>query len=808
MKLLRKFFYSIIVTAAILIAAGAGTVVFYKADIINLLVAEVNKNIKSKLEVDKIELKLFKGFPNISINFKGVVFYSAFNDEVLLKSENIYFVLNVIDLIKNNVTIQKLQIKNAQVYIHINNKGEKNYNVFINDSTKKSTKGRLEINAITLHNVEIAIYDEVKGINDTYKVNTLVGAFGVDKGIMRLKLASELMVVKTNMQHLAWLTSKRIKLDISASIANNKVAISQSEIYIENAKFGIKGALEIDNDRGINIHISSKQLLFADLTTLLPQQWKNKVESLQGKGEININTTIVGTLKNNSWPNLKATFEMQKFELRHVDFINPIKNINIKGDIILDDMHLIDKGILRINKFSALLNEHELQGSAVIKNFKTPEISFSIKGVVEASWALSLASDKKNKANGSVKVDLEAKLKLNNELKLHDTQVLGNLVFNEVAMPNTFGLALSHLNGRINFEGNKADISNLSVQYGQSNALFNGLVELPKSNNNNRLYVKLNVESSFVNLNEILNIAAPSNDSTANKAPFPFYSVSLMLKLDTLHFNKFIGTSFKADLSLDENIININKVSTKGMGGTVSLSGSVTHQFNGDYYVWANAQTKNIDLDSLFYVFDNFNQNFITGKSLKGNLDADVKTNMYFGPDGTFRRNLLNVEALLHVRNGELNNFAPIMSLSTYLEHKTENLAELRFGDITNQIIITNDTVFIATMHVATNIRNIRIGGYHTLDQQIDYRLSVPVINTKKDNDSKFGKIKKDDSGELYFPFRIKGTTTDYKVTYDLKTASTNFIKGVGNVLLRKPPKKIAADTLVLEEEEFFDWEY
>ncbi|MCF6353240.1 MAG: AsmA-like C-terminal region-containing protein, partial [Cyclobacteriaceae bacterium] len=245
------------------------------------------------------------------------------------------------------------------------------------------------------------------------------------------------------------------------------------------------------------------------------------------------------------------------------------------------------------------------------------------------------------------------------------------------------------------------------------------------------------------------------------------------------------------------------------------LKGTMSQQFNGDYYLKATTQTKHINIDSLFYVFGNFKQSLITSEAIKGELDANIYAHMYFDHNWNFKRDLLYSEARIRVSDGQLINFEPIMSLSAYLNEEGENLAKLKFSNLENHIIVSNDTVFISEMYVGTNVRNIKIGGYHTLSQHIDYRLAVPVINNNKDTDEQFGKVKKDSRGHLYFPFRVYGTTSDFKVVYDFKTASSNLIKGVkkeikglGDVLTGKSEKKKnLQDSLKLEDDEFFDWD-
>ncbi len=79
MKLVRKLFFYLIIAITITTSVLVIAVILYKEEIIILLKEEINKKIKTKLEVNKIDLKLVKGFPNISVDFQGVKLYEKAN---------------------------------------------------------------------------------------------------------------------------------------------------------------------------------------------------------------------------------------------------------------------------------------------------------------------------------------------------------------------------------------------------------------------------------------------------------------------------------------------------------------------------------------------------------------------------------------------------------------------------------------------------------------------------------------------------------------------------------------------------------
>lgn len=118
------------------------------------------------------------------------------------------------------------------------------------------------------------------------------------------------------------------------------------------------------------------------------------------------------------------------------------------------------------------------------------------------------------------------------------------------------------------------------------------------------------------------------------------------------------------------------------------------------------------------------------------------------------------------IKNGELNNFEPMRKLNKYLDD--DGLNHLRFADLQNDIHIEDKTVYIPLMEVSSNVTTIQVGGTHTFDQRIDYRVIAPLRNKKKiDPDEAFGAIEEDNTGQAKLFLKITGTTDDYKVSYD-----------------------------------------
>ncbi len=818
MKLVRKLFFYLIIIIAITASTLVIIVVVYKEDIILLLKEEVNKKIKTKLEVDKIDLKLIKGFPNISIDFQGVKFYSAFKDKILLESKNVYFVLNIFDLYNQRIVVERLEIIEAKINIAINKEGARNFDVFVKNDSLNSTIKSLNLNSVLLKNVEISNIDDVKQIKDGYFIESLHGSLNVNEETINVEVLSDFRLTSTNLTQFNWLVNKKISLNAKSSVIGDRIYIHPSTVAIQKVNFSLEGIVGFKNNHTISLAIKSTNLEYNNLISILPRDIRKKLAPYQGEGLISFNSTIEGDLSGKNWPSLKGQLKFSDFNIQHNAIIPPLENINLQGAITIKNLGNLSSARLEIKKLSASIAEKDLEVSMVWEDFVNPKIKGSIKGSFNVPWVISfLELDElpMEDSNGEVYVDILGEVNLLSTYKVKNNNFTGKLLFKNVAIKDLYGLPLDSLNGKVVFNNNKVEVERLGFNYGQSNLLFNGSVKFPE-NNTKRLYSKLSVESDFVNLNEIIAVLTTSSDSTkeTSYAPAFKYSVNLDLYVKSLEFLKFYGKKLKVSLSFNEKIINVHRAFAEAMGGELELKGTMSQQFNGDYYLKATTQTRHVNIDSLFYVFGNFKQSFITSEAIKGKLDAHIYAHMYFDHNWNFKRKLLYSEALLSVKDGELINFEPVMSLSAYLNEEGENLVKLKFSNLENHIIVSEDTVFISEMYVGTNVRNIKVGGYHTLNQHIDYRLAVPVVNDNKDKDEQFGKVKKDRKGYLYFPFRVYGTTSEYKVVYDLKTASSNLIKGVkkeikglGDIFIGKQKDEIPQDSLKLEDDEFFDWD-
>ena len=171
---------------------------------------------------------------------------------------------------------------------------------------------------------------------------------------------------------------------------------------------------------------------------------------------------------------------------------------------------------------------------------------------------------------------------------------------------------------------------------------------------------------------------------------------------------------------------------------------------------------------------ENFGEQTITDKNLKGKLTANVEFASSWSKDLTINPAKVIAQADITIDDGELNNFKPLMPLSKYL--KLADLNHISFSKLKNVIQIRDRKIFIPSMEIKSSALNLTASGTHNFDNIVDYKLNMllsDVMGKKmKSNVTEFGVVEDDGLGHTKLFLAMKGPVDDPKFSYDKKAVS------------------------------------
>jgi hypothetical protein len=377
-------------------------------------------------------------------------------------------------------------------------------------------------------------------------------------------------------------------------------------------------------------------------------------------------------------------------------------------------------------------------------------------------------------------------------------------------------LAFSDFNGTFQFNNLDLAIQYFRGKIGRSDFRLKGFFKniIPYLVRKDRpIKIEADLVSEYLDLNELFTLNfSPREDQPRSKYSLnisPKLDINFNCDVDRVELNRFDGYEVTGNLVIRDKIAIIENAFMKTMGGELKISGSIVSKHPNLREFMVDGTLKQIAIDSVFYVFKEFNQRFLQYQHLDGEIDADVNT--YFMMDNDFRFFPETLTSYIDatIINGKLINFTPMYSLSKYM--KDADLSHIEFAELKNTIQVKDKEVLIPDMEIISLPYHISVSGIHGFDQTIEYHFKIPLNQFRKeDRDSRFGTIENDEEGIPNLFLKMEGKADDFNVSLDtdaVKNKIREDLKKEGKELKelfkKKEEKPRQAE---LEDDEYIDF--
>jgi hypothetical protein len=491
----------------------------------------------------------------------------------------------------------------------------------------------------------------------------------------------------------------------------------------------------------------------------------------------------------------------------------------LEGSFACPSLTDLSRGELFLKNISGKLNDQPFTANFSLQDFEDPYVSLDFKGGMEAPsllnfYPLENVKDLTGALDANVSFDGKISL-LKNRSTAQQVQAEGTVELKDISF--AFGsrkTQFSHWSGSLQFNKNDIAMSNLHGQLEKSDFLLNGFLKNVITFllfENQPIGIEADLKSNWLDLDQLMALDLGENDSqNFGFVISPNLHLNFNCDVKGMRYKRFSPRNIKGDLLVKNQVAVSRHLAFNAMGGTLSANGIVDAKNPKAINVSSSFKLDGINVDSVFYVFENFYQNFIVAENLKGQANADVSLEMSLDEKLKLFSETLIADISAEIKNGELNNFEPLQKLNRYLDDQALN--HLVFAELKNDIHIENKTIFIPQMEVHTNATNITLSGTHHFDQQIDYRVVAPLRNKKKvDPDEAFGAIE-ETGGQTKIFLKIVGSADHYEVKLDKEATKKKIVSD-----LKKEVKELKEafqnrgikkkKEVELQKDEYFDWD-
>ncbi|MBW3545139.1 MAG: DUF3971 domain-containing protein, partial [Bacteroidetes bacterium] len=530
-------------------------------------------------------------------------------------------------------------------------------------------------------------------------------------------------------------------------------------------------------------------------------------------------------------PAIQLDFTADKASFYHPEYKQALENIKLKGSYSNGNKQAAVSSVLRVDQLEATLKGRPVRGAFTLSNFDDYYLAFNTDAELDAPSLLAFYPiESISEAGGLLKVKMDFKGRLNdlkqsktlNRIQAGGEVVLQDLKFLRQASPYPF----NKLNGSLIFRNQDLALSNLSGMAGSSHFVLNGLFKNIFAYlllEDQPIAIEADLQSDFLDLDELLADANAAEKQTLKATAGevevekyyafdirPYLNLYFNCQVRQLRFDRFKAGDVAGELVVEKGVAYVKGGRLKAAGGRMQVNGHIDARKPKDVSVTGKAHFEGINADSVFYIFHNFNQDFLVDRHLKGKVTADVNASMEFDKKLRFRYEKLVVESDMLVINGRLKDFEPMQALSAFISG--QRLSDISFSNITSKVSVRNNTIYLPATVVASDITRVTIQGTHTFDQHIDYGIKVPlkaVLVGKREQMP--ASAVRPEAGAAHLFLRVKGTTSDYKISYDSYAVKEKIVTDL------KQEKKELQETIrskgrsqqevvTPEEEDYFDW--
>lgn len=786
MKLFKKVILWTVIVTLIFVVQGLLLVWYFENDIKQAAIKELNKSLNTPIKVDKIELNFFEHFPQIALIFPNVSIKSSdsSHNEDLLVADEISMLFNIWDIYQKKYIVKKLYVDNAVWNSKIFKNGQFNFDVLKKSDESDGENFNLKINEIEIHNSIIKHFDEASNQYMVFDVDDIAASGDFGSNSFKLKITSDLVIKSLLLEKISYLKNKRIKLDseFSVDLINSKYKFNNTAFAIEKLNLLLNGEIQYsEKKKNINLEIDGKNLNIQSFLSILPEDIYQKTKDFKSEGNFYFKTKIKGGFNNTETPLIEmiAGLSNTNIVVNTTEF-KDLKLNNVNSNIYYSNhaTSSISDDVIKIDNIKAIYNKEIFNSSIEISDLSHPYLKCALKTSQNIPELLKLFPVKNiTSENGRISFDIKIEglisdLKESNNFNNINSSGTINIA-NAKLLAKNYSLPLDQINAKLSFQKNDLRIDESKFKLGASDASIKGYFRNIFSyllNDDQELQIDAILISNNINLQELLSSSKVEQGETYKFKINKKLKADILVRVKNLSFDLFKARDIEGKIKIDDQILDAEYLSFQSQNGIVFSDIKFDTKNPNLMPMKIGLSFQKVDISNLFREFNNFGINILTDKNIKGVMTSDLKINMAWDENLNSNHNLFTADGKILIENGELINFTPMLALSKYID--VNELKNLKFSNLENNITIKNSVIYIPDMEVKSNALNLNLSGTHQFNNQIDYHLKMLLSNilkkkSKKLGDEQFGEIEDDGSGKTTLFIRMYGDAENPKFSLD-----------------------------------------
>lgn len=788
----------------------------FKAQIVELVKEEANKNIKATLDFEDIGLSLIKHFPGLTLTIEelSLVNLEPFAGDTLISLKEFQATLNLRSLVMGKqLEVVSIHLVQPRIKIKTLKDGLANWKIFAEASERTDSA---ETDTIPTINLSIQKYE----ISDGYLIyideaeNLYAEMEGLQhrgKGDFRqtlFTLSTQTNISSLTLQRQEVAYSNHIdlgmKADLEIDLDKMKFSFKENEIRLNQLYLNFDGwaAFVGEEDILLDLNFKASRMDFKNILSMVPSIYQRDFADLKTEGRVTLEGKIQGTYNKKQVPGFDIKLDVSNGMFQYPQLPTPIRQVAVDLQIT-NPGKTLDHTIVNLEKLHLeILNEPITLRLLVKTPVSDPYVEVNLTGTLNLSEVQNFMPIEEGlELRGMIRSDFELKGNLSAIEKNQPDRIstagmitLSDIEYTTPDLPVTIQVKTADLN----LSPREASLENLNIIMGKSDIKGNGVLKnIPGFIlDDQTLKGTLTVQSKHLDLNPWI-----ADDSLQTEEDsLVLEAIELPDKVEfliTANFNEVIFdnlnlTDVKGKLLFKDRTLRLIDLRANLLQGSMVGNGTYSYIPPQNPHVDFNFKISQLNISEMFQTFVTMQKAAPIAGHLKGEISGKLNLKSDLNNSLIPEWESLSSQGSVDIPKASLENFEPLNKVADKL--KINELHNPTLNDLHPSYRIKNGRFYLQPLSFKIDKYEITASGSNGFDKSLDYFLKIKIPASKaKANANSFisGLIKQDvnllTDETIVVDVHIRGTFTDPKI----QTSLSQIIQGTTDKVKKDAEKAV-----------------
>lgn len=746
-----------------------GFVTLKKPVVLSRISAAFKERTGGEASIENMDLSFFRHFPYITMHLSKVTVRDSLwerHHHDLLKAGGIDLRFSLLStLFSGKPHINKMFLEQGAIYLFTDSSGYSNTAVF-RQQRQPGTEKDMNLPEFSLSDMRFILERQDKKKLFDFDIRRLNAVIKQDKRTLLFELSTDIRIhsFAFNTEKGSFLKDKSISghFRVQFNMASKILLADKQTLLIDGTPFLLSGRFfpEVVPDPFL-LNIQAENIPYKKATALLTPIIQQKLDQYDIDAPVTINAVIDAGSADDPTPQINVRMDVRRGSVSTP--VGRFTTTSFQGSFTNDWVHgrkrEDENSMIRLLAFSGSWSDFPLKADTItITNFKRPLLTTDMRATLELTRLNQLIGSKSiqfRKGTGELHMVYKGPLSENDSTK---ALLNGSLdIDSTIVSYQPYHFLLTDCKGKLHFREQDLSVDHLEAHAGSSKLFIKGAAKklfslLDKSPE--KISMDWMISSPHLDLRDFTPVLGKPVEPLPSKTDKPeksLFGVSgarldrffregdlhLQLEASDILYRKFSGAHAKADLLFSGNEIKLDHMTIEQGSGSLNLSGSLYREAGfrqgSANPITLQSHIEQADLPKLFTAFNNFGQQAIRDRNLKGLLTADIRMTGALTDKAEIVPNSLRGSVNFTIREGELLDFEPMQKIQVAVLKKRD-LSKIFFSELKNQLDLDTTTFNIHRMEIQSTAFTLFVEGIYDLKRGADMSLQVPLSNLKDRN--------------------------------------------------------------------------